>query len=87
MRITGRQLAAARSLLGWSQEQLATAADVTGQTISNWESEQNMPRPGTIARVRAVIEDRGIEFLNGGAPGVRFKPKPGVSTEHETARE
>ena len=68
MRITGRQLAAARSLLGWSQEQLATAADVTGQTISNWESEQNMPRPGTIARVRAVIEDRGIEFLNGGRP-------------------
>jgi hypothetical protein len=61
--------------------------DVTGQTISNWESEQNMPRPGTIERVRAVIEERGVEFLNGGAPGVRFKPKPGASTEHESAGE
>ena len=75
MKILGRQLAAARSLLGWSQEQLALAADVTGQTIRNWESGQTMPRPSTVENVRRVIEDRGVEFTNGGAPGVRFKPK------------
>ncbi len=75
MKISGRQLAAARSLLNWSQQHLATAADVTQQTIALWETEQQVPRPSTVERVRKAIEDRGVEFLNGGAPGVRFKPK------------
>ena len=85
MTISGRQLAAARSLLGWSQEHLALAADVTEQTIKNWEAERHMPRQATVDRVRQAIEDRGVEFLNGGAPGVRFKPKPGASAETESA--
>ena len=76
MQITGRQLAAARSLLNWSQGQLALAADVDKQTIQNWETERHIPREETINRVRRAIEERGVEFTNGGAPGVRFKPKP-----------
>ena len=76
MKITGRQLAAARSLLGWSQDHLAVAAGVTKQTIMRWETEQHEPRETTVAEVIKVIEDRGVEFTNGGAPGVRFKPKP-----------
>lgn len=63
-------------MLGWSQEQLALAADVTPQTINNWENGQHIPRQSTINRVREAIEARGVEFTNGGAPGVRFKPKP-----------
>jgi transcriptional regulator with XRE-family HTH domain len=76
MRISGRQIAAARGLLGWSQQQLAVAADVTPQTINYWEHEQHVPRQATIERVRKAIEDRGVEFLNGGQPGVRMKAKP-----------
>ena len=76
MKISGRQVAGARGLLGWTQEQLALAADVTPQTINYWENEQHLPRQSTIDRVRKAIEDRGVEFTNGGAPGVRFKPKP-----------
>ena len=76
MRITGRQLAAARSLLNWSQGQLALAADVDKQTIQNWESGRHLPREETINRVRKAIEDRGVEFLNGGQPGVRMKANP-----------
>ena len=84
MQITGRQLAAARSLLDWSQGQLALAADVDKQTIQNWESGRHLPREETINRVRQAIEDRGVEFTNGGAPGVRFKPKP-EAAENESA--
>ena len=79
MQILGKQLAAARSLLGWSQDQLAAAADVSGHTIKSWENEWHIPRQSTIDRVRKVIEDRGVEFLNGGQPGVRFKAKPGAA--------
>lgn len=85
MKISGRQLAAARSLLNWSQQHLATAAGVTQQTIALWETEQQVPRASTLARVMAVIEERGVEFTNGGAPGVRFKPKPNASAENESA--
>ena len=83
MKISGRQLAAARSLLGWSQEQLAAAADVTQFTIMSWETERHIPRQATIARVQQAIEDRGVEFTNGGQPGVRYKAKP--ATEQESA--
>ena len=84
MQITGRQLAAARSLLDWSQGQLALAADVDKQTIQNWESGRHMPREETISRVRRAIEDRGVEFLNGGQPGVRYKAKQ--PAEESTAK-
>ena len=75
MKITGKQLAAARALLGWNQRHLAEAADVALSTIVTWELEQHQPRQATIDRVRLAIEARGVEFTNGGAPGVRFKPK------------
>ena len=75
MKISGRQLAAARSLLNWSQDHLALAAEVTAQTIMNWENGHHLPRQATMDRVREAIEARGVEFTNGGAPGVRFKPK------------
>jgi len=76
MKILGKQLVAARGLLGWTQRQLATAADVHLETIFNWENGEHQPRETTIRRVVEVIEARGVEFTNGGAPGVRFKPKP-----------
>jgi transcriptional regulator with XRE-family HTH domain len=85
MKIAGKQVAAARALLGWSQEQLAIAADVVMETVNRWETGAVEPRQKTIERIVRAIEERGVEFTNGGAPGVRFKPKPGVSTEQESA--
>lgn len=76
MKITGKQLAAARSLLGWSQEHLADAADVNSQTIMRWETGQTTPHESTVKRIVQVIEAFGVEFLNGGRPGVRMKGKP-----------
>ena len=62
--------------MGWSQDHLALAAGVTKQTIMRWETEQHEPRETTVAEVIKAIEDRGVEFTNGGQPGVRFKAKP-----------
>ena len=76
MKISGRQIAAARSLLNWSQDHLAEAAEVNKHTIFRWESGHTEPHQSTVIRIVKAIEDRGVEFLNGGAPGVRFKPKP-----------
>ena len=76
MKILGRQLAAARSLLGWSQDQLALAADVGKQAIARWELGQTVPHESTIKRVVDAIEARGVEFTNGDQPGVRFKKRP-----------
>ena len=83
MKISGKQIAAARALLGWGQDQLASAADVNPRTIIRWEAEQHEPRDSTIAQVVRAIEARGVEFTNGGQPGVRYKAKP--ATEQESA--
>ena len=61
------------------------AADVVMHTVNRWETGAVEPRKETVERVVRAIEDRGVEFLNGGAPGVRFKPQPGHSAENESA--
>lgn len=87
MKISGRQVAAARSLLGWSLDQLSAASDVSKRAINRWEVGETVPHESTIKRIVDAIEDRGVEFTNGGAPGVRFKPKPGTIAEHKSAGE
>ena len=81
MTISGRQIAAARALLGISQSELAVAAEVNANTIMRFETEQNMPRPATIRALKTELERRGIEFLNGGDPGVRFYRSRANKTE------
>jgi DNA-binding XRE family transcriptional regulator len=70
-------------LVGWSRDHLAEAADVAMHTIMNWENETSEPRAATIARVVKALEDRGVEFTNGGQPGVRLKAK----RDHASASE
>ena len=72
MHLVGKQITAARGLLGMSQSQLADAAGVSEQTIIRFEKEQHEPRPETMEAIRAVMESRGIEFINGIGPGVRL---------------
>ena len=83
MKVSGRQVAGARGLLNWSQDQLALAADVTKHTIMRWETGAHEPRESTMRQVIRAIEERGVEFTNGGQPGVRFKAKP--ETERGTS--
>jgi transcriptional regulator with XRE-family HTH domain len=71
---TGRQIAAARELLGMTRADLASVAGVHRNTIITWESGERLPRRETYARVLRALEARGVEFLNGRQPGVRLNP-------------
>jgi len=73
--ISPAQCRAARSLLAWSQNKLATASGVTKKTIADFERGARTPRQATIAAIRSTLESAGIEFIdeNGGGPGVRLR--------------
>jgi transcriptional regulator with XRE-family HTH domain len=79
-KVSIRQIKAARALLNWSQEQLATAAGVSIPTIKRLEA-QDGPLGGreeTVTRILNSMRASGVEFIdeNGGGPGVRLgKPK------------
>jgi predicted transcriptional regulator len=77
LKVSIRQLKAARALLAWSQDQLAAAADVSVPTIKRLEA-QDGPlggRDATGEKIRAALEKAGVEFIeeNGGGPGVRLR--------------
>src|ERR1700727_2545699 len=79
LKVSIRQIKAARALLAWSQEQLAAAAGVSTPTIKRLEA-QDGPLGGrdeTGAKIRSAMEIAGIEFLeeNGGGPGVRLRKR------------
>ena len=79
LKVSIRQIKAARALLGWSQEQLAANADVSIPTIKRLEA-QDGPlggRDDTSIKIRSALESAGIEFIdeNGGGPGVRLRKR------------
>ena len=75
--VTGRQLRAARVLLGWEQIELSKKARVAIGTIRRMESFDGPigSRTETLRKVMAALEKGGIEFLDAGKPGVRLHGK------------
>ena len=69
------QCRAARSLLNWSQDQLAAASRVSVTTLRNFERGATAPVTNNLAAIRAALEAAGVEFIeqNGGGPGVRLR--------------
>jgi transcriptional regulator with XRE-family HTH domain len=80
LKVSIRQIKAARALLAWSQEQLAVAAEVSTPTIKRLEASDGPlgGRSETANKIRAALQAAGIEFIdeNGGGPGVRLKKPP-----------
>ena len=72
MRISGKQVSAARELLGITQTELATMARVSEDTIVRFETAQAEPRRENLSKIQAELERRGIEFTNGTGMGVRL---------------
>ena len=76
LKVSIRQIKAARALLGWSQEELASAADISLPTIKRLEAGEGglSGRRSTAQKIQAALESAGIEFIdeNGGGPGVRL---------------
>jgi transcriptional regulator with XRE-family HTH domain len=65
----------ARAALNWSLKQLAEAAGVHANTISNYETERYGGDPEKLAAIQRALESAGVEFIaeNGGGAGVRLR--------------
>jgi predicted transcriptional regulator len=73
--ISIRQIRAARALLGWTQGDLADNAGLSEISVKNIERGVAAPKTSTMAALITAIEKAGVEFTNGGQPGVRMKAK------------
>jgi transcriptional regulator with XRE-family HTH domain len=83
MMISPAQCRAARALIGWSQEQLASVSKVAKATIANFELGKREPYPRTFDDIQAALEAAGVEFTNGERPGVRLRKQPSGPTSIE----
>ena len=91
--LTAEQCRGARAMLGWSQEDLAKAASVGRQTVTDFERGARMPITNNLASMRQAFERAGIEFLSstdGTDNGMRLSRPDnfsghGLDTEHHQA--
>jgi hypothetical protein len=77
--LTSAQIRAARALLRWSADELASQSAVGVTTIRRaelTEHQTSMTMANNLA-VRRALEDAGVEFIdeNGGGPGVRLRKR------------
>mgnify|MGYP000967719826 CR=1 FL=1 len=86
MKLSGKQVAAARELLGLSQTDLATAAGLARLTVSRFEAGVAPLKPSTLRLIQAELERRGIEFSNGTGIGVRLNFEKAAEFARSTAK-
>jgi predicted transcriptional regulator len=79
LKVSIRQIKAARALLAWSQEDLAAAADISVPTIKRLEAHDGPlgGRANTGDKIQKALQTAGVEFIdeNGGGPGVRLRSR------------
>lgn len=76
--ILSSQVRAAKALLRWSGEDLASKAGVSLSTVRRVESSDGMPESQnikTIIAIKKALEEAGVEFIGSpdDRPGVRLK--------------
>lgn len=77
--ITSKQCAAARALVGWSQDKLAEAAQIARATIATFENNSRIePSQRNLNSIIASLEHAGVQFIPedvqvGLGPGVRLR--------------
>ncbi|MGO4564816.1 transcriptional regulator [Rhizobium sp. 2YAF20] len=76
--VTGKQLAAARALVGLGQVELAKAADISAPTLRRMEASKGALEgmKNNVAAVLRVLEEMKVEFIDGGVR-LRAAVKPG----------
>jgi transcriptional regulator with XRE-family HTH domain len=78
MQITSAQCRAARSLLEWTQDELAAKARVSRATIADFETNSRQPIKNNLIAIEDCMFSAGVEFLpeDGKAGvGVRFRER------------
>ena len=80
--IDGRQIRAARAMLGWSREELLQASGISMSALLRMEGALADSRSSTLNKVVKALSLAGIEFVtrDDGAIGVILK---GPSTDRE----
>jgi predicted transcriptional regulator len=77
LKVSIRQIKAARALLDWSQQDLALAADVSEPTVKRLEAADGYlrGRQDTTQKLLNAFKRAGVEFIaeNGGGAGVRLR--------------
>lgn len=73
--ITPAQCRGARGLLGLTQPELSSKADLGLSTIVDFEKSRRQVSLHAILTIRKALESAGVEFIdeNGGGPGVRLR--------------
>ena len=69
--MTPQHVKAARALLDWNAQDLANNCQAGISTIRVFESGKTI-RPASRQAIHDALVKAGIEFQNGGKPGVRF---------------
>ena len=79
--LTGQQIRAARSALGWSVRELAERTGVGSATIVRYENSDGEPasRKGNLEILRKTFQAAGIEFIGtpDDGPGIRIRKAGG----------
>ncbi|HEV3161626.1 MAG TPA: helix-turn-helix transcriptional regulator [Xanthobacteraceae bacterium] len=67
----------ARAALNWSVRDLAEAAQIHRNTVSNIETGRYVGDAATLAAIVGALKRAGVEFIdeNGGGPGVRLRKR------------
>lgn len=69
------QCRAARGLLDWTQEELASRAGVSRSTVREFEHARHVLQAASAERIVAAFEGAGVVLTSedGGGAGVRFR--------------
>ncbi|WP_318011320.1 XRE family transcriptional regulator [Mesorhizobium sp. ES1-4] len=75
MMITGAQCRAARALVEWTREKLASNSGVDALIIEEFERRISLPGQDVCDTLQTALENAGAVFIaeNGGGIGVRLK--------------
>lgn len=73
MEISPEQCRAARAMLDWTQQTLATRVGVALKTVRDFETGRRTPLNIIRSSIKQALEEGGIEFL--GQDGLRLKQK------------
>jgi len=60
---------AARSALGWTQPMLAKRSGISLVALARLESNATSPRMSTVLKIKAALEDAGIQIIEGQPAG------------------
>jgi transcriptional regulator with XRE-family HTH domain len=73
--ITGAQCRAARALVEWTREKLASNSGVDALVIEEFERKIDIPGEDVCETLQTALENAGASFIgeNGGGVGVRLK--------------